>query len=258
MSRDRGDRRSSRNGGARNNPDGDLLSMVPFSWLDPSRYTSASGTVTAFQDRALAGNSFAQGTVASQATTPTPVAAANNALGAVLDGVNDFYTASAAITTWNYFHLSTHTTYFIWVPASLANNQIAWSNHNPVGAGAFLFGSLPAAGAHQATTQDNAGGAANQSSGGTCTVGVTKCVRVTRGATTFRVHDDGTQTYSAAVVSTPTNPASQPLLIGALQSAGNFPLNGTLLGFLSYARELNASELQVVSSALLRKFGRAG
>ncbi|HEY6877191.1 MAG TPA: hypothetical protein VI299_04190 [Polyangiales bacterium] len=52
--------------------DREIMSLLPFGWLDAAKYTTSGGKVTAFLDRARPGHSFVQSATENQVSLPTP------------------------------------------------------------------------------------------------------------------------------------------------------------------------------------------
>jgi hypothetical protein len=81
--------------------DRDIMSLLPFAWLDPAAANILTGKATAFLDRARPGHTFAQATNGNQVATPTVSADFNGQLVATAIG-SSFYDSSLPATAWDF------------------------------------------------------------------------------------------------------------------------------------------------------------
>lgn len=81
--------------------DRDIMSLLPFSWLDAAAYNQSGGLVTAFLDRARPGHTYTQGTTGLQVSVPATDATLNGALSATFAG-GQRYASTLAAAAWKF------------------------------------------------------------------------------------------------------------------------------------------------------------
>ncbi|HEY6876913.1 MAG TPA: hypothetical protein VI299_02795, partial [Polyangiales bacterium] len=85
-------------------PDRDIMSLLPFAWLEAAANTSSGGKVAGFVDRARPGHSFSQPNPSNQVNVPATSSDFNGQLTVSTAGAGKFYDSNLPAAAWTFMH----------------------------------------------------------------------------------------------------------------------------------------------------------
>ncbi|HEY6881621.1 MAG TPA: hypothetical protein VI299_26525 [Polyangiales bacterium] len=238
--------------------DRELMSLLPFSWLDAAAYDMADGKVTSFRDRARPGHAYAQSGPGYRVSVPTADSTLNGQLSATFTG-GQRYSSTLEASEWKFLTSDSGSeVQLVFVPTNFAAAYTFLSTYSTAGSNALQLyaNATPAATLYiqNESNQDIAGLSRP------LTAGAAQCLsfRHFKGQSpnlTFRAN--GAEVTGNYLKTPGTGGPSNPLCVGANPGGTAQFSYARIASVIAFNRELSAVERTRLQAATQAKWGIA-